>query len=275
MHPENPDIIATGGVDETVRIFDNDAKIMLSKVSLGGVVGALAWSPDGFLLAVGFGHAATAKAGSSDKATEGSFKVLNSKTLEVMYAGRDSKQGIACMSFSPDGTKLALGSNDTNVYVYNAHKGFSFLFACDAFTSRVGHLQFSDNSLFLLGCSGTHELHYFNMANGEVLEHWEDLKVLSFDDYALPVGWAVQGLWKLFERSIRVHAVSRARSERFFAAFDDRGSITLVGNPCLKFSEKRLRSAQDISTAKVSSSLRGKATIRELVLLALGHAMHA
>ena len=57
------------------------------------------------------------------------------------------------MAFSPDGSKLALASADTTVYVYDAKNGFSLLFTCEGHASGVAQVDFSLDSQFIQSCS--------------------------------------------------------------------------------------------------------------------------
>ena len=84
--------------------------------------------------------------------------MLNSRNLELLYRGRDSKGWIAAVVFSPDGSKLALASADNAVYIYDAKNGFALLFTCEGHSSGVRHLDFSLDSQFMQSCSAEFEI---------------------------------------------------------------------------------------------------------------------
>ena len=53
VHPTDEDLYATAGDDCTVRIWSRATKQMLRKAALDCMLRAVAWSPDGKLLACG------------------------------------------------------------------------------------------------------------------------------------------------------------------------------------------------------------------------------
>ena len=53
VHPTDEDLYATAGDDCTVRIWSRGTKQMLRKAALDCMLRAVAWSPDGKLLACG------------------------------------------------------------------------------------------------------------------------------------------------------------------------------------------------------------------------------
>lgn len=70
-------------------------------------VWCLDFSPDGTLLA--------AAAGNRDHGGEGTVKVWDTRTWEVVLAIRDEKTS-TCVAFSPDGTTLAVGANHGEIF---------------------------------------------------------------------------------------------------------------------------------------------------------------
>ena len=69
---------------------------------------------------------------------DGGFLILDARDLSVVHEGRDSKEWITDIKYSPDGTTLAAGSHDSKIYLYDvtgafAVKGvFSQVSACSA-----------------------------------------------------------------------------------------------------------------------------------------------
>ena len=82
---------------------------------------ALCYNPQLNHLAVGHNDGCVSirqVAGIEDAAAGGSHFV---KLDEVTDIKRQPKEWIECMEYSPDGSKLAVGSHDNFIYVYNTN----------------------------------------------------------------------------------------------------------------------------------------------------------
>ena len=93
---------ATVGDDGTLRIWNvktNALRGTYGTRKIGGMARSCSYSPDGALIAVGFGGSV----GKGRQKCDGEFKVFNSENLEVVHEARDSKEWIQDLKFSPDG----------------------------------------------------------------------------------------------------------------------------------------------------------------------------
>ena len=92
---------ATCGDDGTVRLWERGTRELVAVTDLGGPARAAAFSPDGSALAVGMG-ASGGKYQDDDQA--GGFRVLDGRTLEVVFEGQDASgwihdiKCVACVS---------------------------------------------------------------------------------------------------------------------------------------------------------------------------------
>ena len=70
---------------------------------------------------------------------DGTFRVINEQTMQVMYESKDAEAWVTDVLWSPEGDTLAVASADGNIYLYNnddyAIKG-----------------EFGDGSVFRLVC---------------------------------------------------------------------------------------------------------------------------
>ena len=72
---------------------------------------AVAYSPDGTLIAVGIGG----RVGRGKNRDDGKWMILREVDLEKVHDARDSRQWISDIKFSPDGSILGVASHDNKV----------------------------------------------------------------------------------------------------------------------------------------------------------------
>jgi len=99
------DSFVTAGDDKTLRVWDVRAHTETACSPMKGSMRAAAYSPDGLMIAVGFGANEDVE---SLESAAGGFCVVDAGTLEVIFEGQDSKEWIQDVKFSPDGATLAI-----------------------------------------------------------------------------------------------------------------------------------------------------------------------
>jgi WD40 repeat protein len=103
VHPDRSEY-ATVGDDGTLRIWDAVSRKQLRMKTLGGMSRAVAYSPDGKYLAIGYGGRVGGPSGTDAAgANDGSYAVLRSTDLVVSHQARDAAAWISDIKFSPDG----------------------------------------------------------------------------------------------------------------------------------------------------------------------------
>ena len=121
VHPTNKNIIVTTGDDMTVRKWDISTKKMLAMIQLDAMARAVTYSPDGNYIAVGLGGLVTGK---DPVGPIGGFKVLQDEDLAIAIEGRDARQWVTSIKFSPDGRGMALSSRDGKLYLYDVEDAY-------------------------------------------------------------------------------------------------------------------------------------------------------
>ena len=242
------DTYATCGDDGTVRLWERGDKSMLAVADLGGPVRAAAFNPDCSALAVGMG--APDAGGVDNDEQSGAFRVLDGRTLEVLFEGQDASAWVQCVRFSPDGKHLAVASHDGVVYVYATSDDGEYILKnqCSGHDGGVTHLDFTADGVFMQTCSTTGELKYWDVENGdERADGASLLRDSSWASWTCPFGWPVQGVWGHPAAPSRISAVDRAVSGNVVAAADLDGRLSLFRYPC-------------VSPAAGAVSLRGHST---------------
>lgn len=92
-------------------------------------VQTLAFSADGNVLAVG--------------CVSGRWLVFDSQTRELIGQYADGTEAIAVITYSPDGSMLAIGSRDNHIYIYEVTDDSRRY-------SRIGRCMVSGENFFLI-----------------------------------------------------------------------------------------------------------------------------
>jgi microtubule-associated protein-like 6 len=116
LSPIDADEYVTVGDDGFVRVWSILTLAVKRRVSVDAAGRAVAWSPDGLQLCVGIGGDPAAAA------RDGSFIILNAKTLETIFEDRKAKKWISDVKYSPEKNFIALASMDGRVYIHDARK---------------------------------------------------------------------------------------------------------------------------------------------------------
>ncbi len=76
----------------------------------------------------------------------------------------DSKEWIECLAYSPDNNRLAVGSHDNNIYVYNCtDANYSLFTTLKAHQSFITAFDWSSDSQYIRSNCGAYELLFFNV----------------------------------------------------------------------------------------------------------------
>lgn len=233
-HPKDPDVFATAGDDFTIRIWSVNIQRILRKAKLDGPVRALAWSPDGKRIVAGMGGTVSGRRHPKD----GVFLILNSETLDIVHEGRDSRHWIRCVKYSPDGAKIAIGSMDHKIYLYDAHTT-ELLYKCTKHNSYVTHMDFSADSSVIQSDAADFEHLYHSVKDGSHIRLPSQLKDTCWATWSCIYGWPVQGCWPALsgdkgrDNKINVTSTNATQDLRCVATGDENGDIRLHRYPSL------------------------------------------
>uniref|UniRef100_K3XBQ4 HELP domain-containing protein n=1 Tax=Globisporangium ultimum (strain ATCC 200006 / CBS 805.95 / DAOM BR144) TaxID=431595 RepID=K3XBQ4_GLOUD len=228
-HPQRPELIATVGEDQTVRVWDLNRRQVVAKVTLDGSLQCVSFSPDGKWLAVGFGSAE--HTGGASKS--GAFVILDAQTLEVVHEGRDSKQSVADIKFSPDLTLLALGSIDHCVYFYSTLDNFSLRFKFPKAKGRITHMDFAADSSALRVNSEAWELLYVSTLDGSQVTTPSSMKDVAWATESCVFSWSAQGIWDFARPDEYFHILTKAHTQELLVSGNNKGEIRVYNAPCL------------------------------------------
>jgi WD40 repeat protein/serine/threonine protein kinase len=99
-------LLASGGLDNTVRLWDPGTHEKLASINLGSSVYGLAFSPDGTRLAAG--------------CRDNTIRLIDVASRQEVAELRGHTDYVHAVAWSPDGTRLASGSGDKSVRVWDS-----------------------------------------------------------------------------------------------------------------------------------------------------------
>ena len=116
--PDNPNIVVSASDDTTIKTWDITSGSCLSTLNVDGEVSSVAFSPSGSEIAAACNDYLA-------NVYEGSFsvKILNTDTSAVLCTLSGHSNLVYSVAWSPDGTKLASGSADKTVRIWEAATG--------------------------------------------------------------------------------------------------------------------------------------------------------
>ncbi|CAB1343775.1 unnamed protein product [Coregonus sp. 'balchen'] len=138
------------------------------------------------------------------------------------------------MKFSPDGSYLAVGSNDGLVDVYAMAQRYKKVGECNKSSSFITHLDWSIDSKFLQSNDGAGERFIYRMPIGKHLTTKEEVKGIHWSSWTSVIGPEVSGIWPKYTNISDVNSVDANYSSAVLVTGDDFGLVKLFRFPCLK-----------------------------------------
>jgi WD40 repeat protein len=216
-HPRDH-LFVTAAEDKSVRLWNADTNVQLSIVLLPYPALCADWSADGSTIAVG-----------GDK---GNVTVLNAADLATLKSFKDRKEDISQVKFSPDGTRLAVGSHDNFVDVYEV-PSFKKLGTCSGHSSYITHVDWSADTRWLQSTDGAYELLFWDAATCRQETYSSRLRDVEWATWTCTLGWPVQGIWPRGADGTDINAVSRSHGGHLLATADDFGLLKLFAYPAV------------------------------------------
>jgi echinoderm microtubule-associated protein-like 6 len=191
INPTRSNEFCTVGDDCMLRVWDSHSHHSVVVLPLELPARACCYSPDGKVIAIGFGCPEKIK----PKQYDGKWIILDTTTWQSTYEARDSKAWITVIKYSHNGEFLAMGAFDNKIYVYNTFQAYALSAVISHHASYITSLDFSDDGAWLQSNSSDHELCFFETDTGIFIPAASRLRDVSWYSQNCYMSWTTQGVW--------------------------------------------------------------------------------
>jgi microtubule-associated protein-like 6 len=100
-------------------------------------------------------------------ANDGYVYIRNTEDMDtVKFTLNDSLEWCEVAQYSPDGGILAVGSHDTNIYLYDANADYALIAKCKEHNASITCIDFSMDGSVIKSVCNAYELLFFNTGDG-------------------------------------------------------------------------------------------------------------
>jgi len=209
----------TAGHDRMIHLWDSLSHSVVWSNDVGEQVQSACFSCDGEVIVVG--------------TVTGKWVVLDSRTKEVYGVHQDGAEPISTVKFSPDGSKLALGSRAA-IHIYKVEDGYQRYIRmgrCLAQSSFLTHLDWSEDSVHIQANNADKEVIVLTAALCRVINDSENVRNIRWATSECLVSWNTVGIWGDQENSLDINTAARSNEGALLAIGDDLGRVKLYTHP--------------------------------------------
>ncbi|KAK7094169.1 echinoderm microtubule-associated protein-like CG42247 isoform X1 [Littorina saxatilis] len=221
-HPTEPSFFTAGHDCSLIKWSADDHNVIWATRDKKPCT-SIAVDPLGQLVAVGTssGRVTLYGCGDGDGRERSSFQVGQAQ--------------VNAMSFSPDGSQIAIGCYDGFVHIYVIHEDGQIFRQQSAALRHSGtfvmHLDWSSDSRFIQTVLGDYDLIFWDVQNMQRLKTGRTLRDVNWATYSCPVGYPLIGAWQALEKNEVINVACRSKFLDHILTGDSRGRLRLYKYP--------------------------------------------
>lgn len=211
---------ATGKISSESRKAPRGGASSLTELPDSQCARAVAYNPSNGHIAVGHNDGTL------------SIRAGFNKLDQIVATNKNSQEWIEVLAYSPDGKKLAVGSHDNNIYVYDS-ASYNLLGKCTKHNSFIVAVDWSLDGKYIRSVCGAHELLFFS---GETYQQdpsgASNTVAVDWATGHAKFGWLVDGIFPAGTDGTHINGVDFSKDKTLIATGDDYGLVNIFRNPC-------------------------------------------
>ncbi|CAH1124195.1 unnamed protein product [Ceutorhynchus assimilis] len=221
-HPKVPQF-ATAGYDRVLQLWESMSHSILWSKDIGEQAQSVAFSHEGAVILVG--------------CVTGKWMIFDALSRELLGQHVDGNEPIQIIRFSPDGSMVALGSRDNQIYVYQVSDDgmkYSRVGRCAGHSSFVTHVDWATDNQTLRSNSGDYELLFWNAGTCRQIPQTSLMRDVEWATNTCPLTFTTVGIWPENADGTDVNFCDRSNDKRLMVTADDFGKVKLFSYPVIQ-----------------------------------------
>ncbi|CAH0560977.1 unnamed protein product [Brassicogethes aeneus] len=214
---------ATAGHDKVLQLWDSPSHSILWSKDIEEQAQSVAFTKDGMQVVVG--------------CMNGKWLSFDTQTRDLISSHHDGVEPIQVIQFTLDGSMVALGSRDNNIYIYQVSDDgtkYSRVGRCAGHSSFITHLDWATDGQTLRSNSGDYEILYWNAGTCRQIPQSGMMRNVEWATNNCILTFTTIGIWPENADGTDVNACDRSNNKHLLVAGDDFGKIKLFGYPTIQ-----------------------------------------